>query len=63
MDVREFREGDGAPLRTFWESCGMRIRPGDDDRALAAFAVRNPGLLLLAFDDGALVASALAGWD
>ncbi len=61
--MREFREGDGTSLRSFWESCGIRIRPGDDDRSLAAFAARNAGLVLLAFDGGTLAASALAGWD
>jgi ribosomal protein S18 acetylase RimI-like enzyme len=63
VDVREFRDGDGAPLRAFWESCGITIRPGDDDRALASFAARNPGLFLIATDDGGIAASALGGWD
>lgn len=63
MDVREFREGDGAPLRTLWESCGITIRPGDDDLALASFAARNPGLFLIATDERGVAASALGGWD
>ena len=63
MDLRTYRDGDGDRLRTFWLACGIRIRPGDDDAGLATFAARNPGLLILAEEDGHLVGSALAGWD
>ena len=63
MELRTYREGDGDRLRTFWLTCGIKIRPGDDDASLARFAERNPGLLLLAEEDGHLVGSALAGWD
>ena len=62
MDVREFRASDGAAVRAFWESSGLRIRPGDDDASLAAFAERNPGLFLLALDGSGLAATALGGW-
>ena len=61
--MREFRQQDGAAVRTFWESSGIRIRPGDDDRSLAVFADRNPGLFLLAHDERGVAATALAGWD
>lgn len=63
MEVRGFRDADGAALRAFWESCGIPIRPGDDDRALAAFASRNDGMFLLATDERGIAASALGGWD
>ena len=63
MDVRQFRDGDGDQLRTFWLACGIRIRPGDDDRSLGAFAARNEGLFLLAEENGHLVGSILAGFD
>src|SRR4051812_31701334 len=63
VEIREFRDGDGGPLRAFWESCGINIRPGDDDGALALFAARNPDLFLIAADDRGIAASALAGWD
>ena len=63
MEVREFRDGDGEPLRALWVACGIKIRPGDDDRALATFASRNPGLFLVAFDGRGIGASALGGWD
>lgn len=63
MDIRTYREGDGDRLRTFWLTCGVKIRPGDDDASLARFAERNPSLLILAEEHGHLVGSALAGWD
>jgi ribosomal protein S18 acetylase RimI-like enzyme len=63
MRMREFQREDSERLRAFWVACGIRIRPGDDDAGLEAFATRNPGLFLLAQADGALVGSALAGWD
>ncbi|HEV2248971.1 MAG TPA: GNAT family N-acetyltransferase [Candidatus Limnocylindria bacterium] len=63
MEIRTYRAGDGDRLRTFWLTCGIKIRPGDDDASLARFAAHNPGLLLLAEEDGHLVGSALAGWD
>lgn len=63
MEIRAFHDGDGDRLRTFWLACGIRIRPGDDDRSLAAFAARNEGLFLLAEENGHLVGSILAGFD
>ena len=63
MEIRTYRDGDGDRLRTFWLTCGVRIRPGDDDESLARFDARNPGLLILAEEHGHLVGSALAGWD
>jgi ribosomal protein S18 acetylase RimI-like enzyme len=63
VDVREFRMEDGAAVRAFWEASGIRIRPGDDDHSLAAFADRNPALFLLALDEQGLAATALGGWD
>ena len=61
--MRTYRDGDGDRLRTFWLTCGVKIRPGDDDASLTRFAARNPGLLIVAEEHGHLVGSALAGWD
>lgn len=64
--MREFRAGDGAALRAFWEASGSSqgenpLQP--PGRSLAAFADRNPGLFLLAQDERGLAATALGGWD
>ena len=63
MELRAYKDGDGDRLRTFWLACGVKIRPGDDDASLRAFAARNPDLFILAEENGHLVSSALAGWD
>ncbi|MSQ37560.1 MAG: GNAT family acetyltransferase [Chloroflexi bacterium] len=63
MDIRSFRDGEGDRLRTFWLACGIQLRPGDDDRSLAAFALRSEGLFLVAEEHAHLVGSILAGFD
>jgi ribosomal protein S18 acetylase RimI-like enzyme len=62
IELRDIQAADGDALRALWRAAGFRS-VGDDDRSLAAFAVRNPGLLLVATADGVVVASALGGWD
>jgi ribosomal protein S18 acetylase RimI-like enzyme len=63
VDIRELREDDGAAVRALWEASGIRIRPGDDDAALAAMARRNPGLCVVGCVGERIVATALAGFD
>ena len=60
--VREYRTGDGAPLRNLWASVGFRSI-GDDDPSLRVFAQRNPGLFLVATRGSEVVGSAMGGWD
>jgi ribosomal protein S18 acetylase RimI-like enzyme len=60
--VRVVRASDAGPLRAFWASIGMASL-GDDDDGIRRLVERNPGLSLLALRSGAVVASALAGWD
>ena len=60
--VREYRTGDGEPLRKLWESVGFRSI-GDDDASLRVLAQRSPGLLLVAGRGGEVVGSAMGGWD
>jgi ribosomal protein S18 acetylase RimI-like enzyme len=62
MEIREFHPGDGPALRALWRAAGFRLM-GDDDRGLAAFAARNPGLFLVADSDGAVIGSVLGAWD
>ena len=60
--LRDYEARDGDALRLLWREAGFRS-VGDDDRSLAAFAARNPGLLIVATADDLVVASALGGWD
>jgi ribosomal protein S18 acetylase RimI-like enzyme len=60
--IRELRTADGDALRALWKAVGFRS-VGDDDRALARMARRNPGLLLVATEGSRIVGSALGGWD
>ena len=60
--TREFRSGDGEPLRALWSSVGFRSI-GDDDAGLRTFAQRNPGTFLVAVRGGQILASILGGWD
>jgi ribosomal protein S18 acetylase RimI-like enzyme len=60
--VREYRTGDGQPLRRLWESVGLRSI-GDDDASLRILAQRSPGMLLVAARGGEVVGSAMGAWD
>jgi ribosomal protein S18 acetylase RimI-like enzyme len=62
IDLRDFTLADGDALRQLWKAAGFGSA-GDDDRSLAAFAERNPGLLVVATADGEVIGSALGGWD
>jgi len=61
--IRAYHSGDGDALRALWLEVGFRLL-GDSDAGLDAFAVRNPGLILVAEDEaGHVIGSALGGWD
>ena len=62
MLIREFHPGDGPGLRALWRGAGFRLI-GDDDRGLAAFAERNPGLFFVAEADSMVAGSAMGAWD
>lgn len=62
LAIRDYRTGDGEPLRKLWKSAGLRSI-GDDDPSLRTFAQRNPGTFLVAARGGEIVGSALGGWD
>jgi ribosomal protein S18 acetylase RimI-like enzyme len=60
--VRDYRSGDGEPLRALWAAAGFRSL-GDDDQSLRKFAQRNPGTFLVAARGTDVVGSAMGGWD
>jgi ribosomal protein S18 acetylase RimI-like enzyme len=62
VTIRPFHSADGEALRALWASVDFRLL-GDDDAGLARFAVRNPGLFLVAEEGGAIVGSAMGAWD
>jgi ribosomal protein S18 acetylase RimI-like enzyme len=62
IELRDLDAADGDALRALWKAAGFGST-GDDDRSLAAFVKRNPGLLVVATADGKVVASALGAWD
>jgi ribosomal protein S18 acetylase RimI-like enzyme len=62
MEVRGYRDGDGAALRALWAEAGFRLI-GDDDAGLRRFAARNPGLFLVVEAEGSIVGSAMGAWD
>jgi ribosomal protein S18 acetylase RimI-like enzyme len=62
IELRDLDAADGDALRALWKAAGFGST-GDDDRSLAAFAKRNPGLLVVATADGKVIASALGAWD
>jgi len=62
LEIREYRTGDGDPLRVLWQAAGFRSI-GDDDASLRVLAQRNPGMFLVATRGGHVVGSAMGGWD
>jgi ribosomal protein S18 acetylase RimI-like enzyme len=61
VEIREFRPRDVDDLRRLWAESG--INTSDDTASLKRLAERNPGLLLVATQDKAVVGSALGAWD
>jgi ribosomal protein S18 acetylase RimI-like enzyme len=62
VTIRTYRPEDGDALRALWLAAGFRL-VGDDDAGLERFAARNPGGVLVAEAEGAIVASAMGAWD
>jgi ribosomal protein S18 acetylase RimI-like enzyme len=61
VEIREFRARDVDELKRLWADSG--IDTSDDAATLKRLAERNPGLLLVATQDKAVIGSALGAWD
>jgi ribosomal protein S18 acetylase RimI-like enzyme len=62
--IRAFQRGDLPAVSRLWAvSEGLGEGPGDTEEEIARFLDRNPGLSLVALEDGAIVAAALCGHD
>ncbi len=63
MRVREFRDADEQPVVDLWRAAGL-VRPWNDPhRDIARKKQVQRELFLVADDDGAVVGSAMAGYD
>ena len=63
MNIREAKQADVDDVLAFW-SVATLPSSTDDDEAVGALVEHAPGALLLAVgDDGAIVATVIAGWD
>jgi ribosomal protein S18 acetylase RimI-like enzyme len=63
IEIRSFRDADEPAVIRLWESCGL-VRPWNDPRKDIARKMRvQPELLLVGTIEGAIVASAMAGYD
>jgi ribosomal protein S18 acetylase RimI-like enzyme len=64
VTLRAFGAADYAAAVTLWTATeGVGLGPGDAEPELRRFLERNPGLSLVATDDGQLVGAALCGHD
>ncbi len=62
--VRAAGKGDIAAVLRLWAVGGENTsRPVDSSESIEALMARDPGALILAEVDGALVGSVIAGWD
>ena len=63
MDIRRFEPSDEAAVIALWERCGL-TRPWNDPRKDVRRKLRvQPELFLVGVADGAVVASAMGGYD
>ena len=64
IDTREFSINDYKAALQLWQRVeGIEIAEGDDQRGIAQFLERNPGLSRVAMDGSAVIGMALCGHD
>jgi ribosomal protein S18 acetylase RimI-like enzyme len=64
LEIRAFREDDIAAALGLWQATeGIGINEADSPAGIAQFLRRNPGLSLVAHEDGGMVATLLCGHD
>ena len=63
MQIRDFTVDDYAATTALWRRCGLHPSTSDTAGRLTGIAARNPGLFLLAFDDGGLCGTVMGIWD
>ena len=63
MHLRTGTEYDVDGVLAFWQTATTVPSATDDAESLVALLGRSPDALIMAEDDGALVGTAIAGWD
>jgi ribosomal protein S18 acetylase RimI-like enzyme len=61
--LREFRESDYDAAITVWRACGLTLKPSDTLAELRKLVERNPGLFLVAEEDGDVAGTVIGAWD
>lgn len=64
MNYRCMQVSDYDGVMDLWRSCeGLLLREADSKTGIERYLERNPGLSFVAFDDGAIIGSIMAGHD
>ena len=61
--LREFRDDDYDAAVRLWRAAGLTVKPSDDLPELRKLIDRNPGLFLVAEEDGVVVGTGIGAWD
>lgn len=61
--LREFRESDHDAAVALWHACGLTVKPSDSLPELRKFVARNPGLFLVAEEEGEVAGTVMGAWD
>jgi Acetyltransferases len=61
--IRQFGLDDYDQAAHVWQQSGLDVRPGDDKTAIARKLERDPELFLVACDGGAVIGTAIGGYD
>lgn len=61
--IREFREDDYDAVVRIWRAAGLTIKPSDTLPELRKVRERNPGLFLVAEEEGSVCGAVIGAWD
>ena len=61
--IREFRDQDYDAVVGVWRAAGLTIKPSDTLPELRKVVDRNPGLVLVAEEDGEVLGTVIGAWD
>lgn len=61
--LREFRESDYEAVVAIWQASGLTVKYSDTLPELRKLVDRNPGLFLVAEEDGEIAGTVMGAWD